>query len=39
LPAEAGLRLIRQPAAPKRVPVSSILREARHPDWSHFIRP
>ena len=39
LPAEAGLRLIRPPAAPKKVPVSATLREVKHPDWSHFIAP
>jgi 5-methylcytosine-specific restriction endonuclease McrA len=38
LPSEAGLRLIRQPAAPKKIPASSALREVRHPDWSHFIK-
>lgn len=38
LPAEAGLRLIRPPAAPKRIPASAALREVRHPDWSHFIK-
>jgi 5-methylcytosine-specific restriction endonuclease McrA len=38
LPAEAGLRLIRQPVAPKKIPASSALREVRHPDWSHFIK-
>jgi 5-methylcytosine-specific restriction endonuclease McrA len=37
LPTEAGLRLIRQPSAPKKVPASTTIREARHPDWSHFI--
>jgi hypothetical protein len=38
LPAEAGLRLIRQPTAPKKVPAAAVLREVRHPDWSHFIK-
>jgi len=38
LPSEAGLRLIRQPLAPRKVPASSVLREVRHPDWSHFVR-
>ena len=37
LPHEAGFKLIRKPTAPKKVPVSSIIREARHPDWHHFI--
>ena len=38
LPSEAGLNLIRAPSAPKRVPASATIREARHPDWIHFIR-
>lgn len=38
LPSEAGLRLIRPPVAPKKIPASSALREVRHPDWSHFIK-
>jgi 5-methylcytosine-specific restriction endonuclease McrA len=38
MPHEAGLRLIRPPAAPKGVPVSATIKEARHPDWRHFIR-
>jgi len=38
LPHEAGLKLIRQPRAPKKVPVSTTIREAKHPDWLHFIR-
>ena len=38
LPSEAGLRLIRQPSAPKKVPASTTIREVRHPDWSHFIK-
>ena len=38
LPSEVGLRLIRQPAVPKRIPASAALREVRHPDWSHFIK-
>jgi 5-methylcytosine-specific restriction endonuclease McrA len=37
LPSEAGLRLIRAPTAPRKVPASAALREIRHPDWSHFI--
>ena len=37
LPHEAGLKLIRNPTAPKKVPISSTIREARHPDWHHFI--
>jgi len=38
LPSEAGLRLIRPPSAPKRVPASATIREAKHPDWNHFIK-
>ena len=34
---EIGLRLIRAPKAPKKIPVSATIREARHPDWKHFI--
>jgi 5-methylcytosine-specific restriction endonuclease McrA len=37
LPHEAGLRLLRKPAAPKPLPVSATLRDARHPDWRHFL--
>jgi hypothetical protein len=38
LPSEVGLRLIRSPRAPKRVPVSTTITEIRHPDWQHFIQ-
>ena len=38
LPHEAGLRLIRPPQAPRKIPVSAKLREIRHPDWAHFIK-
>lgn len=37
LPQEAGLRLIRPPKAPKPIPASMKVREARHPDHKHFI--
>ena len=37
LPHEAGLRLLRTPKAPPRVPISALLREAKHPDWVHFL--
>ena len=37
LPHEAGLKLIRNPTAPKKIPISSTIRTARHPDWHHFI--
>lgn len=36
-PEEAGLHLIRQPKAPKPIPDSMKIREARHPDHKHFI--
>jgi hypothetical protein len=34
---EVGLRLLRQPVAPKKVPRMAIMREARHPSWKHFL--
>lgn len=34
---EIGLRLIRQPMIPKPIPVSQLIREAKHPDWELFI--
>ena len=37
LPHEAGLHLMRKPKAPKPLPVSATVREARHPDWRHFL--
>ncbi len=37
LPHEAGLRLMRKPTAPKPLPVAATVREARHPDWRHFL--
>lgn len=37
LPHEAGLRLLRKPKAPPPLPVSATVREARHPDWRHFL--
>ncbi|MCF3650033.1 HNH endonuclease [Synoicihabitans lomoniglobus] len=39
LPHEAGLRLMRRPQAPAALPVAATLREARHPDWRHFLAP
>ena len=38
LNSEIGLRLLRQPVAPKPVPITELLREVRHPDWSLFIK-
>ncbi len=37
LPHEAGLRLLRRPKAPAPLPVAATIREARHPDWRHFL--
>ena len=34
---EAGLKLIRKPTAPRPVPVSATIKEARHRDWTHFL--
>ncbi len=37
LPHEAGLRLIRPPAAPKPRPVAAMIGAPTHPDWRHFL--
>lgn len=37
LPHEAGLRLLRRPRAPVALPATATIREARHPDWKHFL--
>ena len=37
LPHEVGLRLRREPKAPRPLPASAVIREARHPDWKHFL--
>jgi 5-methylcytosine-specific restriction endonuclease McrA len=34
---EAGLKLIRKPVAPKGVPACATIKEAKHPDWKHFL--
>lgn len=34
---EAGLKLIRKPTAPRPVPISQTIQEARHQDWRHFL--
>ncbi len=34
---EMGWSLIRKPFAPKDIPIAATIREARHPDWNHFI--
>jgi 5-methylcytosine-specific restriction endonuclease McrA len=36
---EIGLKLIRQPFVPRPIPVSQLIREAKHPDWLLFINP
>jgi 5-methylcytosine-specific restriction endonuclease McrA len=38
LNSEIGLKLIRQPLAPKPIPVTELLKEIRHPDWQLFIQ-
>ena len=37
LPHEAGLRLRRRPQAPAPLPAAATIREAKHPDWRHFL--
>jgi 5-methylcytosine-specific restriction endonuclease McrA len=37
LNSEIGLRLLRQPMTPKPIPVSQLIKEAKHPDWELFI--
>lgn len=39
LNSEIGLKLIKQPNSPKPVPISSLIRESKHPDWLFFIQP
>jgi len=34
---EVGLKLIKQPSIPQPVPVSSLIKEAKHRDWEHFL--
>jgi len=34
---EAGLKLIREPKAPKPMPLSQLIREIRHRDWKKFL--
>ena len=34
---EAGLKLIRQPVAPRPMPLSSLIREVKHPTWRKFL--
>lgn len=35
---EAGLTLIRKPIAPNPIPISSLIREAKHRDWRPFLQ-
>jgi 5-methylcytosine-specific restriction endonuclease McrA len=37
LPHEAGLRLLRRPKTPASLPMAAAIREAKHPDWRHFL--
>lgn len=37
LPHEAGLKLVRRPKAPLPLPAAAAIREAKHPDWRHFL--
>lgn len=37
-PDQAGLKLIRVPKSPLPIPMSSLIKEARHRDWKHFIK-
>jgi 5-methylcytosine-specific restriction endonuclease McrA len=37
LPHEAGLKLVRRPKAPLPLPATATIREAKHPDWRHFL--
>lgn len=36
-PAQAGLKLIRKPVAPKSMPISMTFNVALHPSWIHFL--
>jgi 5-methylcytosine-specific restriction endonuclease McrA len=37
LNSEAGLRLLKTPTKPADIPLCLTIREARHPDWEHFL--
>ena len=34
---EVGLKLIKQPSIPQPIPVSALIKEAKHKDWQHFL--
>lgn len=34
---EAGLTLLKNPVAPSPIPVSALIKEAKHDDWKHFL--
>jgi hypothetical protein len=34
---EVGLKLIKQPSIPQPIPVSALIKEAKHKDWEHFL--
>lgn len=36
-PAQAGLKLLKVPVAPKSIPISSTITIAHHPSWVHFM--
>ena len=37
LNSEAGLKLLKVPVVPQPVPMSSLIKEAKHVDWKHFL--
>lgn len=37
LNSEVGLKLMRQPVAPKPVPVMYLIKDIKHPDWEYFL--
>lgn len=34
---EIGLKLLKKPVTPSPIPVSSLIKEAKHEDWKHFL--
>ena len=37
LNSEAGLKLLKIPVTPQPIPMSSLIKEAKHVDWKHFL--
>ena len=37
LNSEAGLKLLKVPVIPQPIPLSSLIKEAKHDDWKHFL--